>query len=468
MKIFISYAREDIETARKLYHDLKQAGITPWMDKEDILIGENWKIAIRQAMKESSYFLALLSSNSLSKQGYVQKELKMALDILAEMPPSGIFFLPIRLDDCHPLDERLQDINWGNLFPSYEEGLNEILRVLTPGKQKIVAKQPIRLPKIPAWLTILVLSAIIIAGIIRFYPSEKKTRTDSSVKIAAPTPTSKPDPPVMVTHPPAQKTFTNALGMKFVEIPTGSFMMGSPPDEPGRYENETQHKVTISMPFFMQTTEVTQGQWKAVMGNNPSYFKNCGDDCPVERVSWDDIQDFIKKLNQKGDGNYRLPTEAEWEYAARAGTETAIYSGNMRIIGERNAPDLDPIAWYGGNSGVSYDGGYDSSDWKEKQYDHKRAGTHPVGKKKPNAFGLYDILGNVWEWCQDWYGDYLADAATDPVGPSSGSDRELRGGGWCNGARLCRSADRNNHTPGDRSYLIGFRLVRFPKVSSPA
>ncbi|NJL60111.1 MAG: toll/interleukin-1 receptor domain-containing protein [Desulfobacteraceae bacterium] len=139
MKVFISYAREDIETAGKLYHDLKQAGISPWMDKEDILIGENWKVAIRQAMKESSYFLALLSSNSLSKQGYVQKELKMALDILSEMPPSGIFLLPVRLDDCHPLDERLQDINWGDLFPSYEEGFQKILRVLSQDRQKAMS-----------------------------------------------------------------------------------------------------------------------------------------------------------------------------------------------------------------------------------------------------------------------------------------------------------------------------------------
>jgi len=135
MKVFISYAREDIETARKLYHDLKHAGITTWMDKEDILIGENWKIAIRQAIKESSYFIALLSSNSLSKKGYVQKELKMALDIFGEMPVSEIFFLPIRLDDCHPLDEQLQDINWGDLFPSYEEGFQKILRVLSQKRQ---------------------------------------------------------------------------------------------------------------------------------------------------------------------------------------------------------------------------------------------------------------------------------------------------------------------------------------------
>jgi len=218
----------------------------------------------------------------------------------------------------------------------------------------------------------------------------------------------------------------------------------------------------------MQKTEVTQRQWEMVMGYNPSYFKNCGKDCPVENVSWLDVQEFIKRLNRKG-GSYRLPTEAEWEYAARAGTQTAIYTGNMKIIGERNAPDLDPIAWYGGNSGVDYEGGWNSSDWKEKQYDHKRAGTHPVGKKKSNAFGLYDMLGNVWEWCQDWYDkNYPGGAVTDPLGPSSGSGRVLRGGGWYGFARGCRTANRSSGTPGYRYDGFGFRLCFSPKVRSPA
>jgi len=157
--------------------------------------------------------------------------------------------------------------------------------------------------------------------------------------------------------------------MKFVYIPPGEFMMGSPEDEPGRYDNEVLHKVTLTKGFYMQTTQVTQKQWQTIMGSNPSYFKNAGDDCH-------DVQEFIKRLNDKeeADITYRLPTEAEWEYAARAGTQTAIYTGDMEIPGDNNAPDLDPIAWYGGNSGVSYDGGYDSSEWKEKQYDHKFAG----------------------------------------------------------------------------------------------
>jgi formylglycine-generating enzyme required for sulfatase activity len=463
MKVFISYAREDIETARKLRDDLEKSGIKTWLDKEDLLPGQNWREVILREIRESRYFIAMLSSNALSKEGFVHKELKTALDYLDNFPSDRIFVIPVRIDECKPTDEKLQYIHWADLFPSYEDGLSQILKVLKmekPEKRKISEKkqnsdkqvsqkqelkpseaprQPGRQFNIPTWLTVIVLSAIIIAGIIRFYPSEKKTTTDSSVKIAAPTPTPKPDPPVVVTPPPAQKTFTNSLGMKFVPIPAGWFMMGSPKDEPGRSDDETQHKVTISEPFFMQTTEVTQGQWKAVMGNNPSSFKDCGDNCPVENVSWDDIQDFIKKLNRKGEGTYRLPTEAEWEYAARAGSQTAFSNGDIAEKECGNDPNLSKAGWYCGNAGGK---------------------THEVGQKQPNAWGLYDMHGNVWEWCQDWYGNYPFGAVTDPTGPDSGSSRVLRGGSWGSGARICRAARRSSSSPGYGGSNCGFRLVR--------
>ncbi|MCP4136430.1 MAG: formylglycine-generating enzyme family protein, partial [bacterium] len=209
---------------------------------------------------------------------------------------------------------------------------------------------------------------------------------------------------------------------------------------------------------------VTQGQWKAIMGENPSYFKNCGNECPVETVSWEDVQKFIERLNQiKGAGTYRLPTEAEWEYACRAGTTTALYSGSIEILGNRNAPALDPIAWYGGNSGVKYKGGWDSSGWSEKQYENDRSGTHPVGKKNPNAWGLYDMLGNVWEWCQDWYGEeYPSGSVIDPEGQSTGSYRVLRGGSWNYAARNVRCANRGWYSPDDRGGDAGFRVVYSP------
>ncbi len=249
-------------------------------------------------------------------------------------------------------------------------------------------------------------------------------------------------------------TDTSGLGMTLVRIPAGTFMMGSPEDEPGRYWDEKQHQVTLTRDYYMMTTEVTQAQWEAVMGENPSWFKNCGGNCPVEDVSWDDVQVFITSLNAMEGRTYRLPTEAEWEYAARAGSTTALYNGPIQILGYRNAPALDPIAWYGGNSGVSYAGAWDSSGWSEKQYNHNRAGTHPVAQKQPNAWGLYDMSGNVWEWCQDWYGDYPDGAVVDPEGADTGSSRVIRGGGWYGNARYCRSAYRN------------YRISRFGRSGS--
>jgi formylglycine-generating enzyme required for sulfatase activity len=268
--------------------------------------------------------------------------------------------------------------------------------------------------------------------------------------------------PAVSSRESDKKSFTNSIGMTFVYIPPGEFMMGSPENEPGRDSDEKQHKVKLTKGFYMQTTEVTQGQWKAVMGDNPSYFKDCGDDCPAENVSWDDVQEFIKKLNQKEGKTYRLPIEAEWEYACRAGTQTALYTGDIKILGSNNAPALDGIAWYGGNSCVEYSGGYDCSGWTEKQYGCPKCGTHSVGKKKPNSWGLYDMYGNVWEWCHDWYGDYASGSVIDPVGPVSGSNRVFRGGCWADSAQYCRSAGRGGYSPDYRAVNLGFRPVLLP------
>jgi formylglycine-generating enzyme required for sulfatase activity len=233
--------------------------------------------------------------------------------------------------------------------------------------------------------------------------------------------------------PTELKTITNSIGMKFVLIPAGTFQMGSPKAESGRDEDERQHQVTISQPFYMQTTEVTQGQWQKVMGNNPSYFKKCGQDCPVEQVSWEDAQEFIKKLNkmEKTD-KYRLPTEAEWEYASRADSKERWSFGD-------DEAKLEEYAWYSKNS-------------QDK--------THPVGQRKPNAWGLYDMHGNVLEWCQDRYGDYPAGPVTDPTGSASGERRVLRGGSWDSDARYTRSANRDDVNPDYRHLDIGFRVAR--------
>jgi formylglycine-generating enzyme required for sulfatase activity len=279
-------------------------------------------------------------------------------------------------------------------------------------------------------------------------------RGASPAPAAAAPPQSKEAP-----EPPAAPTqrWTNSLGMSFVYIPPGSFTMGSPPDEPRRYEGERQHQVTLTKGFYLQTTEVTQGQWRALMGENPSYFRNCGDDCPVEGVTWYDAQAFIRKLNEKeGSTAYRLPTEAEWEYACRAGSTTAFANGPMIQGSCGKNPYLDRMGWYFRNSDQ---------------------GTHPVAQKEPNAWGLYDMHGNVWEWCQDWQADYPFTATVDPVGPPSGHAKIRRGGSWSHYPMFNRCAYRSWYDPANGSAEIGFRVARdaqaalrraTPETSRPA
>lgn len=242
------------------------------------------------------------------------------------------------------------------------------------------------------------------------------------------------------------KLFTNASGMKFVLIPSGSFMMGSAVSvaETARHyklskqyfeEEHPRHKVSISKPFYLQTTEVTQEQWQKVMGNNPSHYKYRGKMRPVEKVSWHGAQDFIKRLNEiEGTDNYRLPTEAEWEYACRAGSDTKFSFGDEDQV-------LEEYAWHGYNS---------------------KGRTNPVGQKKPNAWGLYDMHGNVWEWCQDWYGPYPENHVSDPKGPLSGEARVCRGGSYAFDISHNRSAIRGKLHPKARGIFgdRGFRIAK--------
>jgi len=219
-----------------------------------------------------------------------------------------------------------------------------------------------------------------------------------------------------------------------VSVRGGTFTMGCTSEQGSDCgeDEKPAHQVTVS-DFAIGQYEVTQKEWREVMGTNPSYFKNC-DNCPVEKVSWDDIQQFLTNLNAKTGKTYRLPTEAEWEYAARGGSSSRGY----KYAGSNTLSD---VAWYTDNSGSK---------------------THPVGQKKANELGLYDMSGNVWEWCQDWYADYPTIRTSNPRRPSTGSIRVGRGGSWSGGVQYCRVAYRNGHTPFRRYRDVGFRLARTP------
>ena len=255
-----------------------------------------------------------------------------------------------------------------------------------------------------------------------------KTASPAETAVPAETPNGSDEPSAEPAK--AVVSIVNSIGMRFVPIPAGTFTMGSADGE-----FETPHEVTLTRSFELGVYEVTQEQYEAVMGTTPSHFK--GPQNPAENVSWDEAVEFCRKLSElpaeKSAGyEYRLPTEAEWECACRAGTKTTYSFGD-------SSSKLGDYAWYNKNSGKT---------------------THPVGGKKPNAWGLYDMHGNVWEWCQDWYGDYPSGSVTDPTGAAAGSYRVRRGGGWFSRPQRCRSAIRYGGSPGHRSYGLGFRVLR--------
>jgi formylglycine-generating enzyme required for sulfatase activity len=232
---------------------------------------------------------------------------------------------------------------------------------------------------------------------------------------------------------------TNSVGMKLMLIPAGQFTMGSPPGEQGRSDAEAQHIVKLTKAFYLGAAEVTQGQWQALMGKNPSFVT--GDSLPVDTVTWADAVEFCRKLSEKEQGaQYRLPTEAEWEYACRAGTETPFHTGATITTAQAN-----------------YHGGYTYGSGRKGEF---RETSTAAGTFAANPWGLYDMHGNVWEWCADWYGDYPGGEATNPTGPGEGTRRVVRGGCWINFPAVCRSANRGGTVPESWSFHFSFRVVR--------
>jgi formylglycine-generating enzyme required for sulfatase activity len=242
------------------------------------------------------------------------------------------------------------------------------------------------------------------------------------------------------------ETIVNSIGMRLVRIESGQFVMGSPDEEPGRFFNEgPPHRVTISRAFYLGVTEVTQGQYETVMGVNPSRFMGgsygVDPDRPVEQVTWFDADEFCRKISELEGKTYRLPTEAEWEYSCRAGTETRYSFGEALSCDEMCVPcDLaDPHLWYCGNN--------------------LPEGTKKVGTRNPNPWCLHDMHGGVREWCRDWYERYSAGDVTDPQGAVLAEEKILRGGYWGIGLRYCRSAQRGDLGPEHAFDYLGFRVL---------
>ncbi len=504
IQIFISYAREDQPQAREIYRRLHDAGYKPWLDEEDLLPGQNFRLVIERSLTGSDFVIICLSRTSVAKRSFFQREIKHALDKLEEMLPEDIFLIPARLDPCE-MPEELKDRHWVDLFD--ERGWEKLFRALdhelrkrgktppqpiaipaqpqkspvenpvpqTPRKLEVrrIESPPQRQPEPssppeevagkrppapepprerktqveriePEWVAVKPPGELPFAR--AFFRSSKR-RIGVAASILAATAMlgyvswsqlfSKPSnsqPPVGNVSNLFTEDLGNGVKIEMINLPGGEFTMRS-----NKYDDEKPpHQVKVS-PFAIGKYEVTQRQWKAVMLDNPSRF-NWSDVLPVENVSWEMARDFIKRLNARGSGGtWRLPTEAEWEYAARAGSRSRYSFGD-------DASQLHNYAWF----------------WDNSDYGMQAKQTHPVGRLRPNEFGLYDIHGNVWEWCSDWYGEsyYKQSAATDPQGPSTGSYRVFRGGGWNINAVGCRSAIRNWYAPGSRDDDLGFRLVR--------
>jgi formylglycine-generating enzyme required for sulfatase activity len=402
LKTFIIYARKDEAHKQELVAHLKSTLVVTghleiWEDSA-ILPGEEWEKIIEQHLRSADLFLVLLSVDALNSSFIQKTELKTALQKKSRI-------VPILVRSCF----------WQGI-PIFAglQGLPKNMKAITSFTHSD-----------DAWTEI-------VEALHEMVESIRKEQV-------APPPIATPPP---VPQPKPQPNISDD-GLVFVK--GGTFTMGCTSEQKDCRSDEHAHQVTLS-DFYIGKYEVTQKEWTEIMGDNPSHFKN-GDNYPVERVSWDDIQTFLSKLNTKyPNRDYRLPTEAEWEYAARGGGKEVLFGNGKNVLDPKEANF---------NTNTAYKKPYSvSGEYRKK--------TTPVGSFAPNALGLYDMSGNVWEWCSDWYGsDYYKNSpATNPQGPTSGSDRVLRGGSFLYDPQNCRVSSRSSLTPDYRAPSVGFRLAR--------
>ena len=382
-KIFLCHASEDKTRVREVYRRLREEGFQPWLDEEDLVGGQLWEREIPIALQASDFILIFFSQNSIRKIGYVQNEFKLALETWRQIPEGMIHAIPVRLDTCE-IPGEFRRFQWIDLFD--ESGFERILRAIRAGlSQRPVNQTPLEglsairnqmLKANSVWeLREALYSTERLLETEPNYPEARllKGQIDQAILYELARIAREAHVPLF-----SLQTITNSINMEFVLISAGTFLMGTA--DGGEWERP-EHPVRINHPFYLGKYPVTQAQWATVMGNNPSMFKG-HPDWPVENVSWEDVHVFIQTLKaREGEEDYRLPTEAEWEYACRAGSTASYCFGD-------DPNQLGEYAWYRENAGGQ---------------------PHPVGLLKPNAWGLYDMHGNVWEWVQDWYRPYPTD-----------------------------------------------------------
>ncbi|REJ44223.1 MAG: TIR domain-containing protein [Microcystis flos-aquae TF09] len=442
IQIFLAHASEDKPAVLALHERLKQAGYKPWLNEKDLIPGQIWRDEIPKAIKASQIFLACLSAKSANKQGYIQRELRIALDIFGEMPQGTIFFIPMRLEECEIPDLRLAEVSLKlrdihRLDYWKEDGFEQLERAIThqfnpepeEPKQPVIVTPPLSVFNFE------------IVGVNAKGEQIKKESKQSQY---------------------FSEDLGNGITLEMVAIPGGTFTMGTEDEEIEKLVKKfnwdefrgerPQHEVTVP-PFFMGKYPITQAQWKAIASRtdlkvkqdldfNPAYFKDRPDSDrrPVEQINWYYVIEFCARLSKLTGREYRLPSEAEWEYACRAGTTTPFYFGET-ITGEL----------------ANYNAGYTYAEEAKGEY---REETTPVGQFPPNAFGLYDLHGNVWEWCADtWHKNYDGAPTNGSAWIENGDDNfsHPRGGSWFSLPINCRSAFRYDLY---RSYYYnGFRVV---------